>query len=66
MRTIKLTLERDSLKENEGVQVRVYEASSMGDMTHIGTVEVYDADEKIFQLNERQALEIRPASIYNG
>lgn len=65
MRTFKLTLQPTD-KENEGLHIRVYEASSMGDMTHIGTVEVFDAEERVFQLNNQQAVEIRPATRYDG
>ncbi len=66
MRTITLKIDRTDLKENEGVALRVYESSSMGDMALQHSLEVMDDQEIKMVINDRQAVELRSVSRYDG
>jgi len=64
MRTIKISIDRTDLTATQGVDFRVYESSAMGDYTLIQSIPVYDDEEKVFTINERQAIEIRASNKY--
>lgn len=66
MRTITLKIDRTDLKENEGVALRVYEASSMGDMALQHSLEIMDEEERKLVINDRQAIELRSLQRYDG
>lgn len=66
MRTMTLKVDRTDLKENEGISLRVYESSSMGDMTLQHSIDVMDDQEIKIMINDRQAIELRSFQRYDG